>query len=198
MKSFAKILLMGIATFFICAASVVENKYMLSKDYAVTILGTSNLHSWNETVQTVSGNCNVSWNSDGSFNLETLYLSMDVHSIKSDMGGIMNNNTYKALKASTNPQIIFSLSNPMELIKAGANANTISAQGNLTIAGITKPVTMQVKVSIQNHNLLSFEGSQAIKMTDYDIAPPTALFGTLKTGDAITINFKTNFTLTAN
>jgi hypothetical protein len=34
---------------------------------------------------------------------------------------------------------------------------------------------------------------QHVKMTDYDIIPPSALFGLLKTGDVITINFKTTF-----
>jgi hypothetical protein len=55
---------------------------------------------------------------------------------------------------------------------------------------------MQVKVFMPSTGQLAFEGSQTIKMTDYGITPPTALFGTLKTGDEITITFKTNFTST--
>ena len=33
-------------------------------------------------------------------------------------------------------------------------------------------------------------------MTDYGVDPPTAMFGMLKTGDAITINFETTFSIT--
>jgi len=197
MKSFRKILLAAIAILSVSAISVVESKYILSKDYTVTILGTSNLHNWNESVETVTGTSAVSWNTDGSFNLNTLYLSMNVHSIKSDVGGIMNSNTYKALKADSHPEIVFTLTSPLESIKASIT-NTISAKGSLTIAGVTNPVTMQVKVLAQNQGKLSFEGSQIIKMTDYGVNPPTALFGTLKTGNEITINFKTNFTTTTN
>ena len=36
-------------------------------------------------------------------------------------------------------------------------------------------------------------GAQQVKMTDYGVDPPTALFGVLKTGDAITISFNTTF-----
>jgi polyisoprenoid-binding protein YceI len=186
-----------IAVLSICATNPVIDKYLLSKDYTVTILGTSNLHNWNETVGIVSGDGSVTWNADGSFDLDAINLKMQVNSIKSDMGSMMNNNTYKALKADNNPEIIFTLTEPIKSIKEGSGT-TISAKGTLTIAGKAQPITMAVKVSIQNHNLLSFVGSQTIKMTDYGISPPTALLGTLRTGNEITINFKTAFTTAAN
>jgi len=34
------------------------------------------------------------------------------------------------------------------------------------------------------------KGSVPIKMTDYGIKPPTALFGRLKTGDDVKVNFE--------
>src|ERR1700734_504534 len=108
---------------------------------------------------------------------------MDVHSIKSSEGSMMNNNTYKALKADKNPEIIFRITTPVTSIKAGLPTTTISVKGNLTIAGVTNPVTMQVNASIQDHTVLSFEGSQIIKMSDYGVTPPTAFFGMLKTGN---------------
>jgi hypothetical protein len=53
---------------------------------------------------------------------------------------------------------------------------------------------MQVKAFIPVKGKLVFEGSQKIKMTDYGVAPPTALLGVLKTDDDIVLSFKTNFT----
>lgn len=185
-------LLMLIA-FALISADTPQNTYTISKDYSVTINGTSNLHNWNEKVGTVTGNSVVGWNSDGSFNLDALTIKMDVRSIKSTEGGIMDRNTYKALKADDYPEITFILSSPIKSLKTDGAAATISAQGNLTIAGVTKPVTMQVKAYMPTKETMQFEGSQTIKMTDYNIVPPTALFGALKTGDIITINFKTDF-----
>jgi polyisoprenoid-binding protein YceI len=198
MKLFKILLLVPILTLCICATSPPGNRYLLSKNYTVTILGTSNLHDWNETVVTVLGDGSVTWNDDGSFDLDAINLKMEVNSIKSDMGSIMNNNTYKALKAEHNPEIAFTLNTPVKSIKAGATVSNILTKGTLTIAGVTKPIDMLVKVSAVNHGSLTFEGSQAIKMTDYGMSPPTALFGTLKTGDEITINFKTVFTISPN
>jgi hypothetical protein len=186
MKPFKILLLIAVAALSICAYSPDINRYLLSKEYTVTILGTSNLHNWSETVGTVFGDGSVTWNADGSFDLDAINLKMKVNSIKSDMGSIMNNNTYKALKEDHNPEIILTLNTPIKSIKAGSTASTISAKAILTIAGATKTIDMLIKVSAPNHGYLTFEGSQTIKMTDYGISPPTALLGTLRTGNEIT------------
>lgn len=168
--------------------SAPENYFLYT--YKITIHGTSNIHDWDESVKKVAGNGIINWNKDGSFDLDALNLRMDVHSIKSDHS-VMDHKTFDALKADANPEIIFILSMPVKSV--GGNSNTVSAQGNLTIAGITKHVIMRVSVSAPSKEKLVFEGSQPIKMSDYNVDPPTALFGMLKTGDNITLNFKMDF-----
>jgi polyisoprenoid-binding protein YceI len=191
MKQFKILLLIAFA--LISADAPVQNTYTIAKGYTVTINGTSNLHNWTETVGTVTGKSTVSTNSDGSFNMEALTIKIVVRSIKSTEGGAMNNNTYKALKADADPEITFTLTTPLKSFKTTKSATTVSADGNMTIAGVTKPVIMQVKASMPQNGVMEFEGTQAIKMTDYGVKPPTALFGALKTGDDITITFKTDF-----
>lgn len=179
----------------IASAAQLKNVYTLSKGYTVTIHGTSNLHNWSETVEEVTGESILSYNKNETFDLENIYLKLSVHSIKSEMGSIMNDNTYKALKADSHPEITFKLTSPIAAIPIQTSNKTISATGDLTIAGVTKSITMQVNVSMPNKQTLSFEGSQLIKMSDYNVEPPTALLGTLKTGNEITIHFNTTFTL---
>ena len=162
------------------------------KDFKVSIHGTSNLHDWDEKVGIISGNSSVNWNSDGSFDVETVSIKMDVRSIKSDKGSVMDNNTYKALKGEKHPQILFDLKTTLKTMQF-RSVKMIAAKGNLTIAGVTRPIEMLVKVFLPDKGKMSFEGSQVIKMTDYGISPPTAIFGTLKTGNVITLKFKINF-----
>ena len=192
------LIILPIAVVFICAVSSVQNNYVLSTGYTVTINGTSNLHDWNETVGSVAGSSNINWNTDGSFDLAGIKLEMNVSSIKSSEGSIMNSNTYKALKGDANPEITIALISPVKSIQLKSGTVTTAVPCNITIAGVTKPVSIQVKMTAQDHAKLEFDGVQVIHMTDYGIAPPTALFGTLKTGNDITINFKTTFTLTNN
>ena len=185
------------AIIIISADTPVKNKYTLNKDYTIFIYGTSNIHDWNEQVQTATGEGLVKVN-DGSFDLLAISIKIAVHSIHSDIGSAMNNNTYKALKADANPEIIFTLTEQILFIPLKTSETAITAKGNLTIAGVTRPISMSGKILMQTAGKISFEGSQTIKMTDYGIDPPKALFGTLKTGNEITVSFKTNFLITAN
>jgi len=190
--------LAAIAIILISATVIATSNYTLSKGYVVTINGTSNLHDWNETVGTVTGSSNVTWNTDGSLDLTSIKLEMNVASIKSTEGSTMDNNTYKALKGDADPEITIVLTAPIKSIQVKAGTATISAPCNFTIAGVTKPVKMSVKVTSQGQAKLEFDGEQTIEMTDYGISPPTALFGALKTGNEIKINFKTSFAVTNN
>ena len=193
MKMIKVLALTAIAIMLISATAITTSNYTLSKGYMVTINGTSNLHDWNETVGTVTGSSNVTWNTDGSLDLTSIKLEMNVASIKSTEGSTMDNNTYKALKGDADPEITIVLTAPIKSIQVKAGTATISAPCNFTIAGVTKPVKMNVKVTSQGQAKLEFDGEQTIEMTDYGISPPTALFGALKTGNEIKISFKTSF-----
>jgi len=186
-------LLCFMLTGLLCSA---QHGYLLANDYTVKISGTSSLHKWDETVGNVSGYGIIIWNNDGSFDIDAVNLVTDVYSIKGE-GSTMNNKTYKALKADSNPKITFVLSTPIKAIKAGANGTIVSAKGALTIAGVTKTVDMQVTILSISKSELIVQGSQVIKMKDYGITPPTAIFGTLKTGNEITLDFKTTFRFTS-
>jgi polyisoprenoid-binding protein YceI len=174
-----------------------QDKYTLSKEFSVLIKGTSNLHDWSETVAKANGSGSVKWNSDGTADLNEIALTLDVNSIKSE-SSVMDNNTYKALKAKQDPEISFTLTAPVKSIRTSPGGTTISAIGNMTIAGVTKVVTLIVKVSLVERGKMVFEGSKQINMTDYGITPPVALFGALKTGDQLTLSFSTTYILNNN
>ena len=186
-------ILPGAFTFAFVTSDTTISTYVLDKDYVVTIHGTSNLHDWDEDIQTVTGNATINWNEDKSFDLDAINIKMNVYSIKSHEGSFMNNNTYKALKADAHPVITFILRSPLKSIKANSIANNVSMSGSLTIAGVTNNITMQVKLVMDSQGKLTIEGSQIIKMTDYGVIPPTALFGAIRTRDNITLSFKGNF-----
>jgi polyisoprenoid-binding protein YceI len=172
----------------------VQNTYSLSKGYSVTISGTSNLRDWLETVGDVTGDIVANVNADGSVDLRAIRIKMDVRSIKSDMGRVMDNKTYDALKADAHPGILFTLDAPVRLSQVREGQTTVPVKGSLELAGVSRSVIMLVKTFEIGNGKLLFEGSQVLKMTDYGVKPPSALFGTMKAAPDITIRFKTNFT----
>lgn len=102
----------------------------------------------------------------------------------------MDKNTYKALKADLYPLITVALNTPLAAITGKADGTLVWVKANITIAGVTKVVDMQIQIKMPTAGKLVFEGSQKLKMTDFGLTPPTALLGTLKTGNEITIKFK--------
>ena len=184
-----------ILIFFFSHSSPAQTNYnyLLAKNYSLVIHGGSNLHDWTETAGKASGTGIVSWNDNGSFDLNNLRLIVQVNSITSTEGSIMNNKTYKALDASRHPEITFALTSASKSIPADGKEHALTASGMLTIAGVTQPVTLHANVRAILHGTISFDGSQRITMSDYHIAPPTALLGALKVTNDVTLQFKTVF-----
>jgi polyisoprenoid-binding protein YceI len=193
MKRF-KILIPGFILFMIMNNVMAQDVYSLSA-HVTTINGTSNLHNWHSTVEKISGKGEVKPGADKSLSLEAFNIVVQVNSIKGDGGSGMDGKTFKALKADKFHEITFVLTDPVVNIPYGSNAYTVAAKGRLTIAGVTKPITMSIKIATNEDKKLIVEGAQPVKMTDYGVDPPTAMLGMLKTGDVITINFKTTFSL---
>jgi polyisoprenoid-binding protein YceI len=175
------------------AANPAHDLYVLSGKYSVTINGTSNVRDWKENVGKVTGFMEATIDPNGSIGLSSIRICMDALSIKSDMGRVMDNKTLDALKASAYPEILFTLCAPQRLTPVKDCQTAIPVKGYLSLAGVRRPVTMLVKTFEIDQGTLEFEGYEELKMTDFGVRPPTALFGTMRASPDITIHFKTDF-----
>ena len=175
------------------AAEPVHNLYVLSDAYSVTIDGTSNVRDWKENVGKVTGFMQAQVNADGSIGLTSIHIGMNAMSIKSDMGKVMDNKTYDALKAASYPEILFTLTIPQRLVPVKNCQTTVPVKGWLSLAGVVRPVVMQVRTCVISQGTLEFEGYENLNMTDFGVRPPTAFFGTMRAAPDITIHFKTDF-----
>ncbi len=180
---------LGVAILFAANGQIYSRYSILSND--IRIKGTSNLHDWEMVVEKVQGNMNADVKGSEIVSINSLTLSVDANSITSGKS-IMDSKTYKALKTDLYPVIQFSLSEISE-IKTGGKQQLITARGILSVAGIKKNIPVKATGMLRNDGSLSFSGSKTLKMTDFNIEPPTAVLGTLKTGDTINIEFDVLF-----
>lgn len=159
------------------------------------VKGTSSLHDWRSVVEKQSGTAVI--NADGTLAISSLNVRMAVSSMKSvkENGSYydasMDKNTYKALNASAHPEIVYTLSS-ITGAKTTGNTTTFTATGNLSIAGKTNRLTFPMKAVVQG-NKITFTGTTKFKMTSFGVKPPTALLGTVKTGDEVTIVINTTY-----
>jgi len=154
------------------------------KSSVITIQGKSNLHDWESKAQQVTGQIVVNLSAK---QVQSMFVDVPVKSIKSGEK-LMDTKTYEAFNVDKNPNIQFKMTevNNLQISESSISA-TIT--GNLTMAGTTKKVAFKVIGKPVKGGSYQFTGSLALKMTDFKMAPPTAMMGMLKVGDGITLKF---------
>ena len=93
---------------------------------------------------------------------------------------------YEALKAEEFSSIEFRMING-KISSITGNEFNGTATGYLSIAGKTKEVNVPFSGNLLNDGQLDLEGKVNLKMSEFDIDPPKAMAGTLKTGDEVSI-----------
>jgi polyisoprenoid-binding protein YceI len=139
-------------------------------------------------VETFAGEGKFSLEGNTLTEITGLKISLVANSLKSGKGAMMDKNTYKALKADEFPQIVYELQGAKVL-----PGGKVSTTGKLTIAGVSKVVKMEVNYQV-NAGKVIVKGALPILMREYKIDPPTAMMGTIKTGEEVTIVFNAVFT----
>jgi polyisoprenoid-binding protein YceI len=158
----------------------------------LTITGTSNVHNWEMTATGIDASILVE-NLNGSLsNISSVDFSVPSKNIKSH-NNIMDKKTWEAIKADRYKTIEFNLS---DVVNFNINGTIISgnAMGLLTIAGKSNQVSVPFNGKVNGNNEMLIEGKKEIKLIEFDVEPPTAMMGTLKTGDSVNILFSLNFT----
>jgi polyisoprenoid-binding protein YceI len=186
-----------LATAFILAAAqtklAAQDKYEVNsygKITSITVSGTSNVHDWNMTSPTLTCNAQMLYDNTGSdskLNVSQLEFSVAVKTLKSGKGK-MDDKTYTALKANTYSTITFKMTSS-KTTPYKKDAFNIVSTGTLTIAGVTREIDLAVACQVKPDGTIICVGSKKLKMTDYNVEPPTALFGAITSGNDITISF---------
>ncbi len=169
---------------------VYSQEYNLNnQESELVVSGTSSLHDWDITAEKQKGQLTL--DQSNQLQIQKIKIEITAESLESGKNS-MNNNTYKALKTDDFKYIIFQLIEIKDISKAGNGDFNVKSVGNLTIAGVTKKINLDFKMNVLDNKVV-LKGEKTFKMTEFKIDPPKALFGTITTGDEITIKFNTIF-----
>jgi polyisoprenoid-binding protein YceI len=101
----------------------------------------------------------------------------------------LDENMRKALKATQYREIQFRMeSYDVRTPSSGAAVFTVTLHGPLSLAGVERRIDV-VATCVRAGEGLRLSGSKELLMTDYQIKPPTLVFGAIKTADLITVKF---------
>lgn len=156
----------------------------------LSITGTSTLHDWKVDINEVIDYPEyLVISEDGTGQIEEFEFMLAVASMDGGRGAAMNNKIYKALKAETHPHISYVQSGPAEYIKTPDGKLNIKSVGMIKIAGVEVKEEVPI-IGVFKESKLSIVGTCPLKMSDFGIEPPSAMFGQIQTDDEIEVHFK--------
>ena len=170
-----------------------QNITLIKGESSVTVSGTSSLHDWHEKAGDFTATVKLQPNDGASSVIEQVTFVCKSASLTSE-NSIMTSKTHAALQAKKYPEIIFISKEPITISGPDGKFSGV-VKGELNLNGVRKNLSFPVKGSFEGDRL-SVSGSQALKMSDYNIKSPTAMLGTLKTGDEVTVHFDLKFQVT--
>lgn len=196
MNRFRGLLLLFIGL-FIHATFFAQNNYQLAPESSVTIHGASTLHDWKAAVPDYEGNIQITddllkKNLKEGAAVSKAVLKFNVETIDGGRGPSMNKKIKTALQSTEHPQIVFELSEPAKITTVSDKKThqfIMQANGSLRIAGASQSVSLKIEGQRMENGNISLKTEQPLKMSDFKIEPPSAMFGQIVTKDDIRVVF---------
>ena len=158
--------------------------------YELTIDGTATMGGkW-----TCGGNAEVETQpsriaeSGSQLNVETQMVSVTAFVPEIECGDAKRNEYLrKALKMNDFPEISYR-ANRYTLID---NGRAVQSSGELTIAGVTRPVDLGAKLIALPEGGVRVVGELTVNLPDYHVKPPSRFFGVFRVGNTVLVRFDT-------
>ncbi|HEX6426452.1 MAG TPA: YceI family protein [Niastella sp.] len=183
-----KLIILTVALLAIGSITRAQIKYQSVGGVKLVIEGTSNIHDWD--MKSDKGYCSSIFDisNTGTLNgVSFINFTVPAESLKSERKGL-DKNTYKALNTAKYASITFTASS-VTVKPAGSASYFLTARGRLTISNVTKDVVLTANGVMNSDKSITYSGSYRLKMTDYNVEPPTLMMGAIKTGDLVTVKF---------
>ncbi len=183
-----KLIAAVIAFFGITSIATAQKSYTLDSKSTFSVAGTSTLHDWEMKSASGTGTANLTIANSKLTDIESLSVTLLAESVKSEKKS-MDKVAYETLKTDKNKNIKYVLKSAEKV-----NETTWELTGTYTIAGVSKVYKTTVKTTVTKDGL-NLQGTNKITFTDFGMKSPTAMLGTIKTGQDLTIKFNLNFNL---
>ncbi|RFN60249.1 YceI family protein [Marixanthomonas ophiurae] len=191
LKNIKKILRYLLILVVITPVSVAQTYQLNNASSTLKVDGTSNIHDWEIIAENQQGKLLAEFENEQLVKIKQLDFTVKAESLKSGKSR-MDKNTYKALNTDKYKQISYTLTNVNNINCTTLGNCKATTMGELTIVGTTKPIIIIFDVRVVDDKII-LSGNKSIRMTEYNVDPPTALLGTITTGDELNIIFQSVF-----
>lgn len=169
----------------------------LLENSSMTINGSSTLHDW----QVEAGDFTVLFQVPGNwFRSEEAWAGEDVRELTVTVpveqldGGKnrMNRDLREVLRYEEYSEIRF-IWDDLTFTGTTDTGKTVKVSGRVIIAGVERTTEFNANLGINEWSQIVAAGSLELNMRDFDIDPPKAFFGVIRTDEVVNLNFKLFF-----
>lgn len=200
MKYFTQILILPIITLFALQGlgNVVYSQVTYTPDPSsrLWIEGRSNINEFECQANQYFAEASLIDNDDPiefeSEEQEQVFLQVEIRVDGFECGkSRMNRDLQDALKSSEFPEITFMFAGAeiLEMPSSHDQAFQLEVKGSLTVAGNSRDILFNARAYFLESHKVRAIGNTTIKMSDFDVEPPTALMGLIKADDELSVNF---------
>jgi len=176
-------------SFPLASISQVKAKLILPES-KVSVRGTSSMHDWEVGVEDYEVEFSFRNAGNGKMSINNIKAVFSGASVTSD-NKIMTGKAKDALMVREHPEIVFD-SEGVENVTINDGKISGNLKGELSLRGVTKSIDISFSGNISGDRII-ISGSEEVNMADYGMKPPTALLGTLKTGEKVTVELRLSF-----
>ena len=154
----------------------------------ISVKGGSTLHDWTaECGEVVEYPSQLTLDIANDGVIEDFGFKVAVSSMDGGRGATMNNKINKALKGEQHPYITFKQTTPSSYLVNDNGQLTLTSSGLISLAGQEQKIDVTVIGEILEDRIV-FTASHPMKLSDFDIEPPSAMFGQIKTKNDIFVH----------
>ena len=164
-----------------------QQTYVFNKGQ-IEVSGITNNHNWKMKTDSVECKAQIMLLNRRLAAINSLSFAIPVKKLASP-NTYMDRIAHKTLKAYPFNKIYFQYVRAEISPWDDKDQYMVKATGNLTIAGITQAITMNLIATVINDGTLIFAGTHKLKLSTYQVTPKKPLGGSLKTSDDVTIDF---------
>lgn len=172
----------------------------LSEASQLWLAGTSSINSFECQAKAMTFDYDVPHEIRGSgFSLPGMALVVPVRDLDC-ANRRMNRDMYETMRAEVYPEIRLEV-HRIDLVPESSDSQAthadqeqmvapeVAIHGSMALAGVSRDITIRMRGWLDEALRLHGTGTLDVKMTDFDMVPPTALFGLIKAHDDISIRF---------
>ncbi len=180
-------ILLGLATtaFIVAGWTTSMDRFTFASGSRVWVEGTSSVHDWSCQAGRINATMAAEPGTDRLTAISALTVTIPVANMDC-ANGTMNGKLRDALAGA--PNITFTLSSArIGTVNSGRFA--IQASGSLSMKGVTRTMNFPATGQALGNGRYRITGSVPFAMSQFGVDPPTALLGTIRTGDNVTVRF---------